>query len=129
MSETPEPEDKPGLVLGIFLAGLFVALLGGAIYLNFLSGGSFSTRHSLGHHDMATASMGIYLMYVGLLSLLSYWFSHATFFLRWVTRLLENAQVYGPGVSYTPGRKAAFIFGPIFLIVGGMVFIWAMGWF
>jgi hypothetical protein len=103
--------DEPGLILGISLIALLIALLAGAIAL----GGAAHTQRGIG-----SVLGGLYVITWGVMFLMSYFYSHKTFLFR------ALMWVCARGTS-PRGRKMAFFYFALATLIGSMVVLSGLG--
>ena len=96
-------ENKRGLALGITIILLIVAF---NIVLSILN-----LKPGPLEEGPATIVVGIYIQFLGILFLLSYYYSQKTFFFRWLIWICER-------FSYPSSRKMAFFYFGLGFILG-----------
>jgi len=106
------PTKERGLVLGASLILIAVALLAATVAYGLQSG---APRKGLG-----TILGGIYLQYLGVLFLLSYFFPHKTFLLRGLAWVCEH-------FSRQSGKWNAFLYFGLGVILGGIAIAQGFG--
>jgi len=107
-------EDEKGLGLGITIIAMLVVLL----ILPFFYGLELGPVRK----GPAAVFAGIYLQFWGLLFLLSYFFSHKTFFFRGLIWLCEN-------FSRPKGRTMAFFYFALAFGLGSIALLQGLGLF
>ncbi len=105
-------ENERGLSLGITIILLIVAF---NIVLSFLN-----LKPGPLEEGPGTIVVGIYIQFLGILFLLSYYFSHKTFFFRWIIWLCEK-------FSYPASRKMAFFYFGLAFILGTTAILKGLG--
>jgi hypothetical protein len=113
MSEAPASKDEPGIVLGVLLIGLFVALVI-ALLVEFVA--ASPSPHYI-QPGAETVAFALCFMYVGLIALLSCYFDHKTFLFRWLNSSPREF-----------GRKAAFFNAVAWSGIGSVLFFIGIGW-
>ena len=99
------PKNEPGYLIGIIAIGFLCVLLFSAYEAGVESG---PIQPGLG-----SVLLGIYVMSWGVMFLLSYFFSHKSFFFQMLIWLCEN-------FSFPASRKMAFFYFTLAFVLGGM---------
>ena len=107
-------ENEKGIALGIIIIVFLIFLM----ILPFLYGFELGPIRK----GPTSVFIGIYLQFWGILFLLSYFFSHKTFFFRGLMWLCEN-------FSSPRGRKMAFFYFALAFGLGSMGLIKGLGFF
>jgi hypothetical protein len=110
-TEISRPRAEPGYALGFGLIALLVV----PQLVVLLSNAPFST-------PLNQLLVGFYLVSFGCMFVASYYFSHKSFFLRWLAWLCERG-------SIPAHRKMAFFYFALGLILGGMSVLGGLGLF
>jgi hypothetical protein len=103
--------DEPGMILGLSLIALLVALLAGTIAL----GGAGHTQRGIG-----SVLGGLYLVTWGVMFLLSYFYSYKTFLFRALMWVCTRG-------SSPRGRRMAFFYFGLATLIGSMVMLSGLG--
>ena len=111
-SGDPEIEQEPGYFLGITL----IAVLVGFNVAVFMIAPTFPPPS----RGPATILTGVYLIFIGLMFLASYYYSHKTFVLRGLMWVCEN-------FSNPRGRKAAFVYFALATVLGVAAILTGLG--
>jgi len=109
-----KPKNETGLVLGIAIIAVLIVLMLAVSYYGFKLGPL--------KQGPTAILLGIYIQFWGILFLLSYFYSHKTFFLRALIWMCEN-------FSSPKGRKMAFFCFALAFGLGTAVLIQGLGLF
>ncbi len=105
-------QNEKGLALGVSIIAIFVILMIAPFYFGY-EPGPF-------RRDLSTIFTGVYLQFWGILFLLSYYFSHKTFFFRGLIWVCEN-------FSFPRGRKMAFFYFALAFGLGSIALLHGIG--
>ncbi len=107
-------QNEKGLGLGVSIIAILVVLMITPFFFGY-EPGPF-------RRDASTLFTGVYLQFWGVLFLLSYYFSHKTFFFRGLIWVCEN-------FTYPRGRKMAFFYFALAFSLGSIAFLHGLGIF
>lgn len=108
-----ENNQETGLALGILIIGILLVLM-----LSATAVGN-PKIHTIAK-DPESIITGIYFQYIGILFLLSYFFSYKCFFFRWLMWICEN-------LSSPKGSKMALFYSALAFGIGTTVLLTGLG--
>ena len=105
-------QNENGILLGIILILIAVGLLVSAFIFG-IDPGPFEK-------GLGTILAGLYIQYLGLLFLLSYYFAHKSFLFRALIWVCEH-------FSMQPGKWNAFLYFGLGFFIGGVAILYGIG--